>query len=189
MKTRTITQLGLLLAIALGIQSLHLPTFITGPAINAVLIAAVAFPGVLGSFFLGCVTPLAAFLLGIVHPVTAPLVPVIMAANATLGLTFYLLRKRNDYLAVFGAAVAKYLVFYISINYLIQILGMKIPAPVLIAFQLPQLFTAIVGGIFGLAIIKALEKTNQIPQEVTHQLSQKEISNAPEELSNIQEEI
>lgn len=181
MKTKTITQLGLLLAIALGIQSLHLPTFITGPAINAILIVAVAFPGVLGSVLLGCITPLAAFLLGIVHPVTAPLIPVIIAGNATLGITFNLLRKRNDYIALTGAAIAKYLVFYICVNYLIGILNIKIPAPILAAFQLPQLITAITGGIFGVAIIKSLKKIYQLPHE--------DISNTQKQMSNTQEQI
>lgn len=182
-KTRTVARLGLLLAIALGIQSLHLPTFITGPAINAVLIVAVAFPSVWGSLFLGCITPLAAFFTGLVHPVTAPLVPVIMAANATLGITFYLLRKRNDYLALTGAAIAKYLVFHISVNYLVGILNIKIPAPILVAFQLPQLFTALIGGIFGVAIIKSLEKIYHTNQEKISGL-QEEILNTEEEISN-----
>ncbi len=160
MKTKTITQLGVLLAIALAIQSLHLPTFVTGPAINAVLIVSVVFPGVLGSIFIGCITPLAALVLGIIPPLTVPLVPVIMAANAALGITFYLLRKTNDYLALTAAAFTKYLVFYISINHLIGILNIKIPVPILAVFQLPQLFTAMIGGILGIGIIKHLEKVN-----------------------------
>lgn len=165
MKTKTITQLGVLLAIALAIQSLHLPIFITGPAINAILIVAVVFPGVWGSVFIGCITPLVALTMGIVHPMTLPLVPVIMAANATLGLTFHLLRKRNDYIALTGAAISKYLVFYICLKYLIGILHIKFPAPILAAFQLPQLFTAIVGGVLGIAVIKHLEKRYQVPEE------------------------
>lgn len=165
MTTKTITRLGLLLAIALAIQSLRLPTFFTGPAINAVLIIAVAVPGVLGSIFIGCVTPLAALAMGIVPPIAVPLVPVIMAANAALGITFNLLRKRNDYYALIGAAAAKYFVFYISVNYLLEILSIKIPAPVLAAFQLPQLFTALIGGVLGVSIIKYLEKLYETPEE------------------------
>ncbi len=165
MKTKTITQLGLLLAIALAIQSLHLPTLVTGPAVNAVLIVSVVFPGILSSIFIGCLTPLAALVLGIIPPVTAPLVPVIMAANAALGITFYLFRKINDYFALTAAAFAKYFVFYLSVNYLIGILNIKIPAPVLAVFQLPQLFTALIGGILGVGIIKHLGKVHQAPEE------------------------
>ncbi len=154
MQTRTVTQLGLLLAIALAIQSFHLPTFVTGPAINAVLIIAVAFTGVSGSILIGSITPLAALAMGIVQPVTVPLVPVIMAANATLGIVFHLLRKRNNYLAVTVAALAKYLAFYIGINFIIVFVNIKIPAPVLAVFQLPQLFTALVGGFLGVEVTK-----------------------------------
>lgn len=158
MKTKTITQLGLLLGIALSIQGLHLPTFVTGPAINAVLIVAVVFPSLMGSILIGCITPLAALVLGIVHPVTTPLVPVVMVANASLGITFYLLRKRNAYVALTAAALTKYFVFYISVNSLIGLLEIKLPAAIIAAFQLPQLFTALIGGVLGVGIIKHLEK-------------------------------
>lgn len=165
MKTKMITQSGLLLAIALAIQSLHLPTIITGSIINAVLITSAVYPGIWSSILIGCITPLAALGLGIVHPVTAPLVPVIMGANATLGIVFHLLRKRNNYIALFGAALAKYLVFYIALNYLIEILNMKFPAPMVAAFQLPQLLTAIIGGVIGVTVVKKLEKIDQKPEE------------------------
>lgn len=165
MKTRTLIHLGLLLAIALAIQSLHLPTFITGPVINAVLIVAVVFPGVLGSIVIGCITPLAAWVLGIINPIAAPVIPVIVAANATLGIIFYLLRERNNYLAVIGAALGKYFVFYVSLNFLFGIFNIRFPAPMLAAFQIPQLLTALVGGIVGLGIIKQLEKIYKLPQE------------------------
>lgn len=175
MKTKRITQLGALLAIALAIQSLHLPTFITGPVINAVLIVAVVYPGLPGSIIIGCITPLMALTMGIVHPIAAPLVPVIMAANATLGITFYLLRKRNDYLALVGAAAAKFFVFYLFINYLIGILGIKLPAPVLAAFQLPQLFTAIVGGFAALGVIKQLERIYKTSEEDVHKSPEEDL--------------
>ena len=177
MKIKTITQTGVLLSITLAVQSLHLPTYITGSAINAVLIVAVVFPGIPGSVIIGCITPLVALTMGIIHPITTPLVPIIMAANTTLGITFYLLRKRNDYIALIGAALAKYFVFYLCVNYLIGVLNIKIPDPVLIAFQLPQLFTALIGGVIGVGITKQLNKTYRIPEEDTSNTPQKDISN------------
>jgi len=161
LNTKTITQTGLLLGVALAVQSFHLPTYITGPAINAVLIVAAVFPGILGGVFLGCLTPLAALMMGIVHPIAVPLVPVIMAANTILVTVFYFLRRKNEYVALLAAAFSKYLIFYISVNYLLSLFGIKIPIPLLTAFQLPQLFTALVGGGIGMVIIKYLEKVHQ----------------------------
>jgi len=162
MNTKIMTRTGVLLALCLAVQFLHLPIYITGPAVNAVLFTAAALSGTLSGIFIGCITPLAALLLGIVHPITMPLVPVIMTANAALVLVFGLLRSKNIYIAVLVSALVKYFVFYISLNYIIALLGIKIPPPLLAAFQAPQLLTALIGGGLGVAVIKYLESTFQI---------------------------
>lgn len=161
MNTKTITQTGVLLALALAVQFLHLPTYLTGPAVNAVLYTAAGLGGILSGIFICCITPLAALILGVVHPLTMLLVPVIMTANSALVLVFGLLRSKNIFLAVLASALVKYFVFYFTINYLITRLGIKIPLPVAAAFQLPQLVTALIGGALGAAVIKYMETTYQ----------------------------
>ena len=163
--TKTLTRTGVLLAIAVSVQSLHLPTYITGPSINAVLIVAAIFTGILGGSFIGCITPLMALTMGIVHPVAVPLVPVIMIANCTLVVTFYLLKNNNHYIALIAASFAKFFVFYIALNYLIKFIDLNIPAPMLVAFQLPQLVTALVGGLAGVAIAKYLERVEYLREQ------------------------
>ena len=151
-----------MLAIALSVQSLHLPTYITGPSINAVLIVATVFTGILGGLLIGCITPLVALTMGIVHPIVIPLVPVIVIANCTLVVTFYLLKNKNHYIALIAASFAKFFVFYIALNYLIKFFDLKIPALMLVAFQLPQLLTALVGGVVGVVVARYLQKVEYL---------------------------
>ncbi len=176
MKTRTITQTGILLAAALAIQAFRLPTYVTGPAVNAVLLVGAVHPGMPGGILIGSLTPWAALGLGILNPVAAPLVPVIMTANAVFVAVFGIMRNRSIYLAALTAAAAKYLVFYISINCLLGLFGIRIPSPLLAAFQLPQLFTALIGGGLGVAAIRILEKTKET--EETKEMKESEQSQA-----------
>lgn len=153
---KLITRTGVLLAIALTVQLMHLPSYFTGPAINAVLILAAIFVGISGGILIGCITPGVALIMGIIPPIVAPLVPVIMIANAVLVLVFNLLAQTNRYLAFISAALAKFAVFYIAIKYLLQLFSIKIPAPVLVTFQVPQLYTALLGGLAAVIIARYL---------------------------------
>lgn len=153
-----ITRTAVLLAIVLAVQSLRLPSYFTGPVVNAVLILATLFSGVLSGMTIGCITPIVAVLMGIIPPAAVPLVPVIIAANFTLTLVFFLLDRVNRYFAWLGAAFAKFGVFYFSLNYLLGALGINIPAPLLVAFQLPQLYTALAGGFLAVIIARYLKQ-------------------------------
>ncbi|NPV27460.1 MAG: ECF transporter S component [Firmicutes bacterium] len=153
-----ITRTGVLLAIALTVQLMHLPTYFTGPAINAVLILAGIFVGITGGVLIGCITPGVALMMGIIPPVVAPLVPVIMLANATLVVVFKLLSQTNQYVALTAAALAKYTIFFLAINYLLQYFNIKLPPPALLAFQLPQLYTALAGGLIAVIVARYVIK-------------------------------
>jgi hypothetical protein len=152
-----ITRTAVLLAIVLAVQSLRMPTYFTGPVVNAVLIIAVIFSGVISALIIGCITPLAALVAGIIPPAALPLVPVIIAANSTLILVFHFIDKANRYAAWLGAAAAKFGVFYICLNFLLELVGVKLPAPMLAAFQLPQLYTALAGGFLAIIIARYLQ--------------------------------
>ncbi|MEL7566380.1 MAG: ECF transporter S component [Dehalobacterium sp.] len=153
-----ITRTAVLLAIVLAVQSLRLPSYFTGPVINAVLILATIFTGVLSGITIGCITPIVALLMGIIPPAAAPLVPLIVAANITLVLIFAVLYKISRYIAWLGSAAGKFAVFYLGLNYLLGTFGIKVPAPLLAAFQLPQLYTALAGGFLAIIIARYLKQ-------------------------------
>ncbi|ATW28290.1 hypothetical protein DCMF_01580 [Candidatus Formimonas warabiya] len=158
MSLQFLTRTAVLLAIALAVQWLRLPTYFTGPVVNAVLILATLFSGIWSGIIIGCITPVVALLMGIIPPAAIPLVPLIIAANITLVLVFFFLDKANRYVAWIGSAFAKYGMFYVGLRLLLHLFGVKLPAPLLLAFQIPQLYTALVGGLTAVIIARYLKQ-------------------------------
>lgn len=153
-----ITRTAVLLAIALAVQALHLPTLVTGSVINGVLVLTAISCGFWAAVLIGCITPWMALVTGIIPPAVVPLVPVIIAANITIAGVFFGLQRFQRLAAVIVAALAKFLVFFVTLRYLLQLFQIKIPAPALAAFQIPQLITALVGGITAVIVARYLER-------------------------------
>ncbi|PKM87980.1 MAG: ECF transporter S component [Firmicutes bacterium HGW-Firmicutes-12] len=152
--TKVLTRSALILAIAIAIQSVRMPQFVTGPLVNTLLFLAVATTGSISGVLVGLFTPLLAFAFGIMP--LAPAVPVIIAGNIVLALAFGYLRK-NPYVGVGVAAIAKYAVMAIGVYYALPLLtGVNLPPKVLATLSTPQLFTAIGGGIIAIIILKAM---------------------------------
>jgi hypothetical protein len=188
-KTQRITYTALFLAIALIVQLLRFPQPITGPAINAVLLLSTMLVGPWEAIFIGCLTPGIAWVFGIIPPVLGPLIPFIILANVLLIVIFYQIyrltlpqqslfptnnspRFRFSPLTIMTAgvglaALVKFsFLFFITrsfLNYLYQIGWIKvaIPAFALLAFQLPQLYSALAGGFLAMVIYGYLQKSNR----------------------------
>lgn len=152
MNLKFITRTAILLALTLAFQMLRLPQPFTGPAVNTMLFLSSAIVGIIGGVLIGALTPWIAFLNGILPPVLAPAIPFIMVGNAVLVILFGTLRRINIYLAIATAAVVKFLVLTIAVRFLINV-----PPKVSVMLQLPQLYTAITGGIIALLVLKLLE--------------------------------
>lgn len=155
--TRYLARTALLLALTLAFQSLRLGQAFSGPLVNAVLFTATAVVGAAGAVFIGAVTPWVALAVGILKPVLAPAVPFIMLGNASLAVTAGALWRRNRWLAVITASLVKFAVLGGSVRYLLQ-LNPKIAA----ALGLPQLFTALAGGMIAILAVALLERTGVI---------------------------
>lgn len=154
MTVRTLTRLALLLAITLAIQMIGLPQYITGPAINAMLVVSTLALGPVGAAFIGMLTPVIAFMRGILPPVLAPAIPFIVLGNWAIIFVFAAFRRSNQYLAVILGALAKYLVLAGAVTFFLAV-----PPPVAQMLQLPQLLTALVGGVAALLAWNALVRT------------------------------
>lgn len=152
--TNTLTRSALILALAIAVQSVRMPQFVTGPLVNALLFFAAATVGPVSAVLIGLCTPLIAFAFGIMP--LAPAVPVIMLGNATLGLVFWYL-LRSPYAGIVAAAVAKYGVMWLGVNILVPfIININLPPKVAATLTTPQLFTALGGGVLALLILKAM---------------------------------
>ncbi|AOQ22817.1 hypothetical protein MTAT_29020 [Moorella thermoacetica] len=156
--TRFLTTTALLLALTVAVQIVGLPQPVTGPLVNAMLFLATLTVGMGGGVVIGALTPWIALIRGIVPPLVQPVTPFIMAANATLVIVFGLLARFNPWLGVIAAAVCKYGVFVLALKFILVL-----PPKLAQAFQIPQLFTALAGGVIAVIVHKALPEQYKRP--------------------------
>ncbi len=156
--TRTAVLLALALVFQIGLNQFAQPA--VGPLVNMTLIIAAVVVGSTPAIIIGCLTPLMAFVLGIMP--LLPLVPFIMAGNAILVLAFNVTRrmvpKYGDIAGVIMAAILKFGFLAFSIRYLVTFFVKAVKPPMIAAFSLPQLYTALIGGVLALVILKYLSK-------------------------------
>jgi hypothetical protein len=119
---------------------------ITGPIVNATLFLSTIYLGSQAGIMVGLIPSVISLSIGLLPLPLAPMVPFIMVSNAILILTFAYLKNKNFWLAVITSSILKFAFLY-SISFHI--------APKL-AFMMgvPQLITAIIGGIFAFLFLK-----------------------------------
>lgn len=162
MSTKMITRTAILLALTILFQTLgrfiplgQFSQFIVGPLVNACLLVAAAYTGLVGGAVVSVLSPFGAILTGASIPL--PFAPFIAVGNFILVLLYVLLKKKP----VAGIAVGAVLKFgFLWASILIFTGFMNIPAKMATAliasFSWPQLVTALVGGIIALVVLKAL---------------------------------
>lgn len=151
-----LTRLALLLALTLSVQSLRLPTPVTGPLVNLMLILSTAVIGTAGGVSIGLLTPWAALLLGIIAPVLAPAIPFIMLGNAVYCFCYGALAgkiKGGPWIGIILGAALKFTIIAGAARYLLTL-----PPPAAAALLLPQLGSALVGGAAALPLARYLRR-------------------------------
>lgn len=155
-----IVRTGVLLALTLMFQIGFngLGQGVVGPLVNFSLLISVVLVGTIPAIIIGCLTPLIAFMVGIMP--LFPLVPFIMIGNSILVIIFHIGRKKiskmGDYIGLVIAAFGKFIFLAISVRYLVGLFIPKVPGKLVTALTLPQLYTALIGGILTLIVIKLL---------------------------------
>ncbi len=153
---RLLARVALLLAITLVIQALRLPTPVTGPLVNLMLILSTALVGAAGGVVIGLLTPWAALLLGILPPALAPAVPFIMAGNALYCFLFGLFNQRfkgGDLVGVGAGSILKFALIAVPAGYLLQL-----PPPLVEILLAPQLINALIGGVAAILLVRPLRQ-------------------------------
>ncbi|MDV3426413.1 MAG: ECF transporter S component [Bacillota bacterium] len=160
---------GLLLAIAVVIifAGKNVPTinqFLAGPGVNAVLLLTAYICGTYYGIGVGLLTPLVALLVGQLPSALGPFVPFIMIGNAIYVLLFGLLKdkvKFGKYVGMLSGSVLKFLFLFLSAKKLVTLFSLNIPKKALsklaVMMGVPQLITALIGGIIAIAIIEILK--------------------------------
>ena len=163
LSTVYIVRTGLLLALALVFQIglSRVGQTVVGPLVNFTLIISAGLVGMSAGIIVGCLTPIIAYFFGIMP--LFPLVPFIIIGNSILVILFSLIKnkiaKGGDFFGVFVAAIGKFAFLAVSVRYLVGLFVPKVPAKLITALSLPQLYSALVGGILALVIMKFLPKS------------------------------
>lgn len=155
-RVKFITRTSVLLALTIAFQNLKLGQLVTGSLVNAILYISTSLVSWSSGVLIGAITPWIALLVGILKPALGPAVPFIMLGNAILALVFYSLKDKNFFIAVGAASCIKFLVLYISTQFLINL------NPVIAsALQFPQLITALIGGFIAFIITSILKSVRE----------------------------
>lgn len=166
MKTNKLTRSAMLLALTLvfqiGFRQFAQP--LVGPLVNMMLLLSTMIVGIPMAIVIGCLTPIIAFLSGIMG--VLPLVPMIAVANTIYIVVFGLIIKKKEgilyeAIALALGAGAKFLFLFIAVRTLLPLFIAQVKPPVIAAFSFPQLWTALIGGLLALVIIKLLPKSIQ----------------------------
>jgi len=149
-----ITRIALLLAFTVTVQQLKIQ-WLTGPAVNVILILAAAYTDIYSASILGMITPVTALLFGVMP--LAVVVPFIMISNIIYIVVYKWQYQNNTFIAISFAAIVKFLVLTFAVKFIISV-----PPGVAYALSTPQLFTAVTGGIIATVIIRYLPLENAL---------------------------
>jgi uncharacterized membrane protein len=166
-----ITRTAILIALLIVLQAATTPLgtpLLTGSIVNLLLIISVMTCGLPSGLCVAAVSPILAKLFGI-GPIWS-LIPFIAVGNIVLVVLWHLIGSRSmggktyiPYLAALvAAAVAKFLVLYVGIVKIAIPLFLDLPkkqaAVISNMFSVPQLATALMGGVLALALIPRLKQ-------------------------------
>ncbi|MBD3238427.1 MAG: ECF transporter S component [Candidatus Moranbacteria bacterium] len=151
----TMAYLGL--AIAVPFIFAHTPQnqWITGTLVNTILIIACVRTGLINAAFIAAVPSVIALLRGLLPLPMAAALPYIIISNILMIMIFSRLFQRNRVFAVISASFAKFL-FLFSISSLL--IADKLPQKFAYMLSLPQLITALAGGLLAMLLLNIWKK-------------------------------
>ena len=137
---------------------------VSGSLVNTVLFISTVILGVQEALFICLIPSLFALAIGLLPIALASMVPFIVTSNAILVLIFSFLRKKNFWLGVVSASIVKFIFLFSSSSLLVSFISNKqaINAAAKM-MSLPQLFTALAGGLIAsliLGLLKSKKLTN-----------------------------
>jgi len=169
-KTKKLIQASLLLAMGMIFQIIgrnvpEINQFLVGPMINCILILTAFICGKWWGVGVGVLTPILAWLVGQLATPLILFIPFIMIGNSLFVYIFSLFKKGQlvkKSIGIIIGALAKYAFLTLASTKLIGLFNLNFPPKITkmlaISMSLPQLITALVGGVFALIIIELLIK-------------------------------
>jgi len=163
MNTKKIARTGLMLAVTLvfqiGFRQFAQP--LVGPLVNMMLILTTLTVGLASGIFVGTLTPIIALIIGILPII--PMIPMIIIANVVYVCVFFVINNRFkkraiSILSVIVASCIKFGLLYGSVRLILPLFIETVKPPIIAAFSLPQLYTALIGGFIAIIIYEFIKK-------------------------------
>ncbi len=172
-RTLYLTRLVFLIAITLTITLIGLPQPVTGPLINTMLLLTTLILGPWAGAAVGTITPVAAAFRGQLPPFLLPMVPFIILGNALLvwGFKFiagrnrtpHVLRSVRHWVGLVVGSTLKFLWLYSAARLLVPLFfGKDLPEAFIAMMAMPQLVTALIGGVLAFLLYELLKSRNTI---------------------------
>lgn len=165
-----IAETAIMLALLIVLQAVtgSLGQFVTGSAVNFVLIASVTLSGLWSGVIVSMVSPFLAFSLGI-GPKFIQLVPCVAVGNIVIVVTYFVVMKLLSGKPVIAwpvgiatGAVLKFGTLYLLIVKFVLPTIAELKAPQIetmtAMFSWPQLVTALIGGVLAALVIPPVRK-------------------------------
>jgi hypothetical protein len=164
--TRTAIFLALLIVIQIATAPIKV-TLLTGSLVNLLLIVSVMTCGLSSALVVAVISPVIAMLIGI-GPMWV-LIPFVAAGNAVLVLIWHFIGVRvfkeklvGSLVSLIAGAAVKFAFLYFTIVRMMLPLFLNLPekkaGAISAAFSFSQLFTALVGGAFAIAVVPIVKK-------------------------------
>lgn len=143
--------------------SVLLPFFhfqlVTGPLVNALLFIAVVVLGWRKAVYIAFFPSVVAFAVGLLPLVMGPMIPFIIISNIILIMIFHALWRKNYWLGVGVASVAKFIFLFGSAQIMFNLILKKdLAGPMASVFSWPQLYTALLGGVVAYIFLKFVKR-------------------------------
>ncbi len=158
-RKESILPMTALLGIAVAAPLLIKQQLITGSIVNATLIIAAALLGTTEGLVVGLLPSCIALATGLLPVALAPMVPFIILGNVALVLAVSYLGRLNYWVGVVSGSLLKFALLYGTSSLVIGLLfHNQLASAVASMMSLPQLITAIIGGIMAFAVVKVVKK-------------------------------
>ena len=160
--TKQLTTTALLLALCIVFQSMKgLSVYLTGSAVNCILVIATLYCGLFSGTFMAVLTPVVAYFIGatpIINMVPLML-PVIMIGNELLVLSVWLLHKKMLEVGLLVGSAVKALFLWGAVWFaVLPFFGTSLPQPMITTvkttFSVTQFVTACIGSAIAWVIYK-----------------------------------
>ena len=160
--TKRITTTALLLALCIVFQSMKgLSIYLTGSAVNCILVIATLYCGLFSGTCIAILTPVVAYFMGAtpIMNMIPLMMLVIMVGNELIVLCVWLFHKKRMEVGMLLGCVTKAFFLWLAVWFaVLPIFGTKLPEPMVMTvkttFSITQFVTACIGSVIAWVIYK-----------------------------------